>query len=60
MNKIIKVCKVHGDLIIDQVKIEHERLRCIACHAKNAKTYRERNREKLRAYSRKYYNENKK
>lgn len=59
MKEILKICKVHGKLTIDKVKVENERWRCIECHAKSARLYRERNREKLMLYARKYRKNNK-
>lgn len=54
MPNIIKTCKKHGDLTEDQVMKDHFgisfTLRCRQCR----KEYADKNREKLREYSRKY------
>jgi hypothetical protein len=60
MNWIIKKCLKHGKLTIDKVKIEGNRWRCIECHRISARVYRDKNRRKLRIYSKKYYRKNKK
>lgn len=47
VSKIVKKCKIHGDLTIDQTRKDGDKLRCKACRlASNAK-FREKNREIL-------------
>lgn len=57
---IIKICNIHGKLTADQAKVESNRWRCKKCHAKSSRLYREKNREKLRLYARRYREINKK
>lgn len=47
MSEIVKVCKVHGSLTIDQVKMEGSgRMRCHQCRLESNTKWRENNREK--------------
>lgn len=51
MSEIVKRCKVHGDLTIEQTRKDGEKLRCKQCRLESHKKSYEANREKRIAYS---------
>lgn len=57
MLEIVKVCKKHGELTIDQVHEEKTAIgfihKCKQCKKERTKIYREKNIEKIREYDRK-------
>lgn len=62
--EIVKICKVHGELTLDDVKSIKSgknikpRIVCKVCKKINDKKYNEKNKEKYREIKRKYVNEN--
>lgn len=65
MSEIVKICKKHGPLTKDQVRIEilvrkgnKELVRCFLCRKENGKQAFEKNRAKKMEYIKKWKNEN--
>ncbi len=47
MGEIVKRCKIHGDLTIDQIRKDGLKFRCKQCRLETNAKYREKNREAL-------------
>ncbi len=46
MSEIVKICKIHGELTIDQTRKDGNKFRCKECRMENNKKHYDANREK--------------
>lgn len=60
MDEIVKICKIHGALKINEVYMHGKKnITCRKCKINNASKFRKKNPEKIKIYNKKYKYDNK-